>query len=163
DLALLLVAGDGPVDHDPHPRDRLPDAADLPRAGEVRGRDRARLREPVALVHLDAERVDEVRDVGIEGGAAADRVLETAAEAGADGRAAEAVPERERDAIDEADRLAAPLARRGRDAAAEEALDDAGTLRYLLVHAVVDPVEDARHREEDRRLHLAGVREQVRD
>src|SRR5207247_1545367 len=66
DLAVLRIAGRLLVDHDLHAGDRLADRSDAMPAGAVRGRDRARLREAVALVDRDAEGVDELRDVARE-------------------------------------------------------------------------------------------------
>src|SRR5438552_7017330 len=117
----------------------------------------------VALLQLNAQRIDETRDVGIQRVAAAHVVLEAATEAGPDGREDEPVRKRQYEAIGEAERLAAALARRGGDTTAKERLDECGTLGDLLVHAVVDAIEDARHGEENRRLHDREIRDQVRD
>src|SRR5438552_17721283 len=106
----------------------------------------------VALLQLNAQRINETRDVGIQRGAAAHGVLEAATEAGPDGREDEPVRKRQQEPIGEAERLAAALARRGGDATAKEPLDECGTLGDLLVHALVDAIEDARPGEADRRL-----------
>src|SRR5207237_4418698 len=82
---------------------------------------------------------------------------------GPDGREEERIPKREQGPSGEARRLAAARARRAGDGTPKEPLDDRGTLGDLLVHALVDAIEDARHGEEDRRLHDRQVRDQVRD
>ena len=63
----------------------------------------------------------------------------------------------QRQRLAEAERLALPLLVAGAHGAAEDGLDDAGLGRHLLLHAVVDAVPDARHGDEDRRLHLGEV------
>src|SRR5262249_23629431 len=148
DLTVLRVARDRAIDLDRDVWDRLPDAAQLAVPGVVRGGDGAGLRQAVALVDRDAERVDERRDVGAERRAAPDGVLEPAAEALADRREDQAIGEGEHELVDRADRLAARLALGSVDAVPEEPLDDARPGRDLRVHALVQPIEDTGDRVE---------------
>src|SRR5690606_15271227 len=84
DLALAdHVAGAG-VDHDADAWDHFADAPEPPPRGGVRGDDRARLRQAVSLIHIDAERIDELRDLLRERGARAEHESQPAAEAIAD-------------------------------------------------------------------------------
>src|SRR5262245_18817163 len=86
DLAVDGIVRHRAIDLDRHAGNRAPDAAHLAVAGIVRGGDGAGLGEAIALVDRDPEGVDERRHLRAEGGAAADRVLESPAKAPADGR-----------------------------------------------------------------------------
>src|SRR5699024_6828552 len=72
DLAMRAMIPHLGVDLDLDTRDRLSDRADSPRAGIIRRDDGRGLRETIAFVDGDAERIDEFGDLTRKGSAAAD-------------------------------------------------------------------------------------------
>src|SRR5690606_10266853 len=120
DFAVDLFARHRRVDDDADAGDRLADASDLAIAGEVRGRDGARLGEAVALVDHDAEAVDELADLLRKGSGARERVLQATAEAGANLGEDELVGEAERHRLEQAEGLPIALLRGRAQAGIEE-------------------------------------------
>ena len=145
----------------------LPHRAEPPRGRAGEGDDRARLREAVALVDLDADRPEELRELFREGRAAGDREPEPRAER----RAHLAVHEPLEDEVLEREREARRLLLRAqlRDLLPDldrllEELPLAGRgLREVLLHAPVDLLVDAGDRAEEVRVHLGEVVAQLVD
>src|SRR5690606_8520771 len=126
-----------------HAGDGLPDRAHFPGARVVRGGDGRGLGEPVALVDEDAERVDELRHLERERGAAAERELQAPAEALPhllEDRALEALLEK----IDHAARLTRVRERLLLLDVAEGRIEEAALEAALLGHRPEDGVAEAR-------------------
>jgi hypothetical protein len=144
--------------------ERTADRADLDVSGGVHRRGGRRLGQPVALQHREPDAAVEVSEPQPERGPAGDRPLHLAAERRPQLDVDELVERRVLRAEPEAraamvERLAVGDGGLGRGV---EDLALAGRL-CLLLRGVVDLLEDARHREDERRLEARQVCEQFLD
>ena len=145
----------------------LPHGAEPPRGRTGECDDRARLREAVALVDLDPDRPEELREILCERRAAGDRE----AKAGPQSRAYLAVHEPLVQEVLEGEAETRRLLLRaehrdllpGLDRPREEFLLARRRLRQILLHASVNLLVDAWDRTEEVRVHLGEVVSQLFD